>query len=74
LQKSDVVTCAGYDVRHVEKAGSTSINSDTLTEQLVAGGVDRAFVLQVLIASTETGQPSMYCTVTPSKGAKVHAP
>jgi len=74
LKKSEVVTCAGYDVRHNEKAGATSINSDTLTEQLVAGGVDRAFVVQALKASTETGEPSKFATVTPTKGAKVHAP
>ena len=74
LQKSDVVTCAGYDVRHNEKAGSTSLNSDKLTEQLVAAGVDREFVAQVLKDCTETGEPSKFATVTPSKGATVQPP
>lgn len=74
LTKSEVVTCAGYDVRHNEKAGSTSLNSDKLTEQLVAGGVDRAFVAKVLVDSTETGETSRFATVTPSKGAKVQPP
>ena len=74
LTKSEVVTCAGYDVRHHEKAGSTSINRDTLTELLVAAGVDRGFVEQVLVNSTDTGHPSVYATVTPSKGATVRPP
>jgi hypothetical protein len=71
LKKGDVVTCLGYDVRHNENAGRDSINEDTLTELLVAGGVDRAFVVKSLAASTETGDPAKFATVTPSKGAKV---
>jgi hypothetical protein len=73
LKKSELVTCLGYDVIHNEKKGQSSLNSDTLTELLVAAGVDRALVDQTLIASTETGDPSKFCTVKPSKGAKVRA-
>ncbi len=71
LQKSDVVTCNGYDVRHNEKAGQTSINQDVLTEQLKAAGVAPEVVAAVLLAATETGNPALFATVTPSKGAKV---
>lgn len=71
LQKSELVTCAGYDVKHNEKAGQSSINADILTEQLVAAGVDRDLVVKILVDSTETGEPSKFATVTPSKGAKV---
>jgi hypothetical protein len=74
LLKGDVVTCAGYDVKHHEKAGHASLNPETIVAELVAAGVDRDLVLQVLVASTETGQPSVYATVTPSKGAKVQKP
>jgi hypothetical protein len=71
LRKSDVVTCAGYDVRHNEKAGQTSINPVVLTEQLKAAGVAPEVVAAVLLAATETGNPALFATVTPSKGAKV---
>jgi hypothetical protein len=74
LTKGDVVTCAGYDVKHNEKAGHASLSSETIVAELVAAGVDRDLVLQVLVASTETGPPSVYATVTPSKGAKVQKP
>lgn len=71
LKKSDVVTCAGYDVKHNERDGQKSINADILTEQLVAAGVDRDLVVTILVDSTETGEPSKFATVAPSKGAKV---
>jgi len=74
LAKSEVVTCDGYDVRHNEKAGSSSLDETKLTEQLVAGGVDRAFIAQVIVDSTETGKPSLFATVNPTKGAKVQRP
>jgi hypothetical protein len=73
LTKGDVVTCAGYDVRHQEKDGQSSINGDVLTEQLVAAGVDRDLVASTIASATDTGKPSAFCTVTPSKGAKVRA-
>lgn len=74
LKKSDVVTCAGYDVRFNEKAGSSSINGETLTAVLVKDGVARECVQAAITASTETGEPSRFATVTPSKGAKVSPP
>ena len=73
LKKSDVITCNGYDVRHNEKAGQTSINQDVLTESLVAAGVDRELVKDLIVVATDTGDPSKFATVTPSKGAKVRA-
>ncbi len=74
LQKSDVVTCAGYDVKHNERDGQSSLNRDKITEQLIAAGVAPELVAQVLMDSTETGAPSLFCTVRPSKGAQVRAP
>ena len=74
LKKSELVTCAGYDVRHHEKAGQESLNADTITASLIAAGVAPELVAQVLMDSTETGQLSVYCTVTPTKGAQVRAP
>ena len=71
LKKSDVVTCNGYDVRHNERDGQRSLNADTLTAELVAAGVDPLVVAAVIEAATETGKPSAFATVTPSKGAKV---
>lgn len=65
------VTCSGYDVQHNGRKGQSRLNADILTEQLVAAGVDRDLVLSILIDSTETGDPSAWATVKPSKGAKV---
>ncbi len=71
LTKSESVTCAGYDVKHNERDGQSSINGDKVTEQLVAAGVDRDLVLKVLVDSTEKGEPAKFATVQPSRGAKV---
>ena len=68
------MTCAGYDVRHNERDGQSSLNAEKITEQLVAAGVAPELVAQVLMDSTETGDPSRFCTVRPSKGAQVRAP
>jgi hypothetical protein len=69
--KGEVVTCNGYDVRHNERDGQTWINPDTLTELLVADGVDRDLLTARVTASTEHGDVVKFATVTPSKGAKV---
>jgi hypothetical protein len=74
LAKGEGVTCNGYDVTHIERAGTSRLNGDVLTEQLVAAGVDRVLVTTALSASTETGDPSAWATVKPSKGASVRAP
>lgn len=71
LQKSEVVTCLGYDVRHNERDGHTSLNADKLTEKLIAAGMPERLVIEILAASTETGEGAKFATVTPSKGAKV---
>jgi hypothetical protein len=71
LQKGDVVTCAGYDVRHNEKDGQESLNAVKITEQLAAAGVALELIAQVLMDSTETGKPAAFTTITPSKGAQV---
>jgi len=73
LKKTELVTCNGYDVRHHERDGQSSINGDVLTEQLVAAGVDRDLVTATIANATDTGKPSAFCTVTPSKGAQVRA-
>jgi hypothetical protein len=74
LQKSDLVTCAGYDVQHHERAGASSLNAERVTAELVAAGVDPELVAQILLDSTETGSPALFCTVKPSKGTQVRAP
>ena len=72
-QKGDVVTCLGYDVRHNENAARSTINPDTLVAQLVAAGLHPELVTSIVAASTDVGSPAVYCTVKPSKGAKVRA-
>lgn len=67
----NVVTCNGYDVMHHLRAGSSRLNQAVLIAQLVAASVDRAVVDAAIAASTETGDPSTWATVKPSKGAKV---
>jgi len=74
LEKSELVTCAGYDVRHNVREGNSSLNADKITEQLAAAGVDRGLVAQVLADSTEIGNPALFATVKPSKGVQVRAP
>lgn len=69
----NVVTCNGYDVMHHLRAGSQRLNQAVLVAQLVAGGVDRGFVDQAIAASTETGDPSTWASVKPSKGTRVRA-
>lgn len=73
LKSGDAVTCLGYDVIHRERAGQASLNQDTFTEQLVAAGVDRELVVQLLLDCTERGETVKFAEVTPSKGAKVKA-
>jgi hypothetical protein len=73
LTKGELVTCAGYDVRHNERDGSSAINPDILTALLVAEDVDPDFVASVITASTETGAAATFATVTPTKGASVRA-
>jgi hypothetical protein len=65
------VACLGYDVVHHERKGQRAINEDTLIEQLVALGVERKKAQKAIADSTETGDPSTWATVKPSKGAKV---
>ena len=72
-EKGDVVQCLGYDVRHFENDARTSINAATLVVQLTAAGLNSELVTQIIAASTDTGSPAVYCTVKPSKGAKVRA-
>jgi hypothetical protein len=71
LAKGDGVTCLGYDVTHCERVGSKRLNQDTLVLKLVAAGLAERLVIEILAASTETGDPSTWATVKPSKGAKV---
>lgn len=71
ILKGEHVTCNGYDVGHVERKGTDRLNQDMLAEQLVAAGLDRDVVARMLVDCTETGDPSRWATVKPSKGAKV---
>lgn len=71
LTKSELVTCLGYDVRHNERDGQTSINAEKLVAQLVETGMAERLARELLAYCTETGEPAKFATVTPSKGAKV---
>lgn len=61
----DTVRVGGYDVRHNERKGRTSISA----EKLRLNGVPE---LDIQLA-TETGQPAKFATVKPAKGATVRA-
>lgn len=74
LGKGEGVTCLGYDVTHVERAGSSRINPDRLIAKLAGAGLAMTLVLEIVTASTETGEPSAWATVKPCKGAKVRLP
>lgn len=72
--KGETVTCLGYDVTHCERAGQTSLNAETLTELVVASGVDRDWFVDQIAASMDTADDPQWATVKPSKGAKVRPP
>lgn len=74
LQKSELVTCAGYDVMHNERDGRASLNGEMVTARLIAEGIAPELVAQVIMDCTEIGHPALFCTVKPSKGAQVRAP
>jgi len=61
----DSVRVGGYDVKHNERRGRTSVNADKLR----GSGVPE---LDIQLA-TETGQPAKFATVKPAKGATVRA-
>lgn len=61
----DSVRVGGYDVKHHERRGRTSVNADKLR----GSGVPE---LDISLA-TETGQPARFATVKPAKGATVRA-
>lgn len=65
LEKGDVVTCAGYEVKHNERAGQSRVDGD----KLIAIGVPAIDVRW----ATVTGKASKFATVRPMKGAKVRA-
>lgn len=71
LQRNDMVTCVGYDVTRRGQKGRESINQDTLVELLVAAGLERAKALTAIAGSIDTGDPSTWSEIKPSKGAKV---
>jgi hypothetical protein len=74
VDKGESVTCLGYDVTHVERAGTSRLNQDVLIVHLVAAGLAERLVRELLQASTDVGEPTAWATVKPSKGAKVRTP
>jgi len=72
--KGETVTCLGYDVTHCERAGTSSLNEETLTTLLVKAGLDADFVAETLAASMDTAVDPQWATVKPSKGSKVRLP
>jgi hypothetical protein len=73
LKQAELVTCNGYDVTRRGQKGRSTINGVKLLEQLVAAQLDRAVAVKIILASTDTGDPSSWAEVKPSKGAKVRA-
>jgi len=71
LGKGELVTCNGYDVIHHEQKGRTTLNQDTLIEELVAAGVERDVVVAALTAAEDTADPVKFALVKPTKGAQV---
>lgn len=71
IAKGDKVTCHGYDVAHVERVGTSRLNQDALIVHLEKAGLRREWIDARLAECTETGEPSMWATVKPSKGSKV---
>lgn len=71
IAKGEHVTCNGYDVGHCERKGQTSLNAETLIAEMVAAGLNKNRALLIVTEASETGDPSHWATVKPSKGAKV---
>jgi hypothetical protein len=71
LTKGALVTCLGYDVKHNERNGQSSLDGQVLAALLEAGGVDPEFVEYCVCEATTVGRPAKFATVSPSKGAKV---
>jgi hypothetical protein len=71
LAKGESVTCNGYDVTHRERKGQESINQTTLVLALVAAGLTSEAAIVAIASSLETGDPSAWAEVKPSKGASV---
>jgi hypothetical protein len=74
IAKGESVSCLGYDVTHCARAGNETLNPETIVSLLVAAGVERDLVDQVLKDSTETADNAQWATVKPSKGSKVRPP
>jgi hypothetical protein len=71
IAPGDGVTCLGYDVVHHTRKGQSSFNVEVLTSELVAAGLAKDVVAKILIDATETSDPPLWATVSPSRGAKV---
>lgn len=74
IGNGETVTCLGYDITHTERKGTERLNQDALVATLVSAGVDRVLVTSAIATCLETGEPSAWATVKPSKGATVKAP
>jgi len=72
IAKGKGVTCAGYDIAHVERVNKR-LDQDVLVLKLVEAGLAKERVFDILAESTEIGDPFTWATVKPSKGAKVRA-
>lgn len=71
LTNGEGVQCVGYDVTHRERVGTSRLNQELLTLELVAKGLPRVTIEDILTRCTEVGDPSAWATVKPSKGSKV---
>lgn len=71
LARGEFVTCNGYDVTRRGQKGRTFINELMLAETLIVAGLTREEAVGLILEATDTGEPSTWSEVKPSKGAKV---
>jgi hypothetical protein len=71
LGQGDFVTCNGYDVTRRGQKGRTSINALMLLETLIIAGLTREEAYGLILEATDTGDPSTWSEVKPSKGSQV---
>lgn len=63
IKRGDGVTCLGYDVVHVGRAGETWLSPDKVAAGFIAAGVKKAVVLKVIAASFDAQPDPFWVTV-----------
>jgi hypothetical protein len=71
IAPGDGVTCRGYDVKHCDRKGNTTLDEVALVLKLVALGVSAADAVTAIEASMKDAERPKWAEVAPMKGAKV---